>query len=192
MNQNERYKNYRNTLIGKQDADQMLKVFKNESDNNKYSNLIMDDEKYWIINITKHLMMPNPYHWHKANPSKIHIGSTFYTLYMHKQKDFVVLKTCILLPRLIGDYANNCSTFFIHFLRKKGFNKYEFTKETQSFDMCKFKLTNIKILIPVDKTEDDLIGLISMIDKFNEMVQETEQTVWDNFKLIKEKIKFEI
>lgn len=195
MNQNilrERYKNYRNTLIGKQDADQMLKVFKNESDDNKYSSLFMDDEKYWIINITKHLMMPNPYRWYEANPSKLHVGSTFFTLYMHKQKDFVVLKTCILLPKFSVNHANNCSTFFVHFLRKKGFHKHEFTKEIQNFDMYMFRLINIKILIPIDKTEDDLISLLSMIDKFNDMVQETEPQVWDNFNLIKEKVKFEI
>lgn len=190
----ERYKAYFNTLIGKQETDQMLYVFKNETDKNKYSSLVTDNGKNWVINITKHHMIENPWAW-MSNPDYIHGGSTFYSLYMFKEKDYVVLKTCIVLPRNSRNYSNNCSTFFINLLKKKGFFKYEFTSEQANFlsfdTRWGFKTNNIKILIPNDKTEDDLIDLISMIDKFNEYVPTIEQKDWDNMPLVKEKIKFE-
>jgi len=196
MNENafrERYRAYYNTLIGKHEADQMLKVFQNETDLNKYSNLFHEDEKYWIINITKHHMQENPYWWFEESAHLLHIYSSFYTLYMHKEKDFVVLKSCILLPQNSRNYINNCSTFFIQQLKQKGFTKYEFTKEvknalTKTFQ--NYKLNNIKIFVPVNKNEDDVIGLITMIDKFNEYVPTVPQQDWDNFTTISEKISF--
>lgn len=190
----ERYKSYFNTLIGKQETDQMLYVFKNEKDNNKYSSLVTDNGNNWVINITKHHMVENPWSWASDN-SYIHAGSTFYSLYMFKEKDFVVLKTCIVLPCNSRNYSNNCSSLFVSYLKKKRFFKYEFTTEQSNFlsfdSRFGFRTQNIKILIPNNKTEDDLIDLISMIDKFNEYVPTVEQKNWDNIPLMQEKIKFE-
>jgi len=190
----ERYKSYFNTLIGKQETDQMLYVFKNEQDHNKYSSLVTDNGKNWVINITKHHMIENPWRW-MTDTGYIHCGSTFYSLYMFKERDFVVLKTCIVIPHNSRNYSNNCTSFFVNILRKKGFFKYEFTQEQSNFlnfdQRWGFKTNSIKILITNDKTEDDLIDLISTIDRFNEYVPTIEQKNWDNITLIQEKIKFE-
>lgn len=183
MELNERYQKYYNTLVGKQSIEQYLKVFQNNNDDINFFACKSEDDKFWIVNITKLIYKSQLY-----VDKKYKIGNNCYTLYMQKNKDFVVLKASINNFLSSKQYNNNINTYVNYKLHKLGYTKSEFINGIKTllgyYQECK----TIKIFIPPDKSEEDLVELISFIDKLNDIVINQPGEVWDNMLSIKEKV----
>lgn len=189
---NDRYEKYYTTLIGKQLAEQYVDAFQNAEKSYRavYSNAFVENDDYWIINITKLFMKKPRYDNHERIA-----GSLAYTLYMHKHKDLVILKApniCSVYSNSSMPYDNNIRRYYSYKLNKLGYTKYEFLRDKKLLeaftDMYTYMNSTVKILIPKDKTDDDLVELFTFIDKFNDFVLMNPLNVWDDLKDIKKRV----
>ncbi|MFW6008493.1 MAG: hypothetical protein ACOCP8_04425 [archaeon] len=190
----ERYQEYRNTLAGKHEADQFLKVFKQEkNDNIKYSSIFCEQEKHWVINITKIEIKQASGLWLRDwEDQDVMSKITSHSLYMHKYKNLVVIKSGIACSEYNKIVNDNVRYNFISHLRKLGYSKYEFKNNIKPL-YDHYGTMNIKILIPKNKTSDDLVKLINMVEKFNDYLfninLSTLQDKNDHNKIVKFKIE---
>lgn len=194
MSFKDRYKLFCDVLMGKHIMDQMMIAFDGKSDENlKYSNVYIENEKFWILNVCKTIYKERS-SWMIEGP-KIIDKSFFYSLYMHKEKDLLIIK----LPVFSSGYQaininNNIKTYFGYNLKKMGFYKYEFTNEKKGFNNFgnkPLKQETIKILIPNEKNEDDFVKLLICSEKINTFIIDNDFEIWDNMVSVNEKVKID-
>jgi hypothetical protein len=193
---NERYKKYYTALIGKLSADQFLKRFQGKADHNKYTSIKTENDKYWILNTTKVICSKQRGFFENKEFLQID-GSLYYSLYMNKNKDMVVLKAPLMgfslgsTSRTNAD--NNIRYYLGAILKKLGFTKFEFNlaNKAQYGKSITYMTCPMKILIPNNKTEDDLANLMLIIDKLNDYISSHPYGYWEDAIAIKKHIKFD-
>lgn len=190
---NERYKRYCTTLIGKLTTEQFLQRFKGENES-KFTSIKTENEKYWILNTTK-LIFYKFKDWFSTNTKTALSGSLYYSLYMHKKRDFVVLKAPIMGFSLSSknNTNNNIRYYLKNILKEMGYTQFEFDlSQTNRFGEDKFNtLFAIKILIPKEKNEEDLSFLLLMLDNFNNYVFSQNSSIWEDAIKIQKFVKFD-
>lgn len=181
----QRYKDYCNALIGKQYGDQFLNIFEQRHENSKYSNVFLNSEKYWIMNITKLTELENTYY------SVSNHRLTLHNMYLHKHRDFAVLKANIIQSHSPAQNHNfNIKRYIGYRLKKLGFNHYEFNNKL-TYQSINTMTSIIKILIPPDKQGEHIVELITMIDKINNFICAHSFSVWNDTATINEFVKIE-
>lgn len=188
-----RYKLYRQTLLGKVTSDQFLEVFDkaktNEENKNTYSGSFVENETYWIGCISKIESSRN--HYYSTPDKEVFYNDVAFatTLYMHKFKDIVVAKVSLVTYGQWDNRSNVVNNVFMRMLKTLGYDKTDFNRETK--DYCKWRTRTVKILIPPDKTEDDLVELIQAVEKYNNFVRDNESSMstWDNLQMLCQTVK---
>jgi hypothetical protein len=188
---NARYDSYRTTLLGKQLAEQYLEVFENKKSKLvRYSNTSTEDDRFWIISIAKVMLDDTVYYHDSMKPIK---GAYTYTLYLSKNSDLAILVAPIIRVKYSPNYSNNIATYYKYILKKLNYSKVEFKRNQRPFGKYgPYSISDVKILVSQNKTDDDLIKVINTIERFNEYVLNTDLPIWDNFQSIKENVKFDI
>lgn len=185
-----RYKLYRQTLLGKVLADEYLELFdkKNTLDEyeakNRYSGSFVENDKWWIASISKIETSRN--HYYSSPDNQVYNNDVAFgnTLYMHKFKDMAVLKVSLIAYDQWNSRSNVINNVFMRMLKSLGYDKADFEREEKRY--IRWKTRTVKILIPENKTEDDLIHLIQSIEKYNKFIRDNENNdlTWDNLPML--------
>jgi hypothetical protein len=179
----ERYKDYCNVLKGKQIMEQYVNAF--EIKNEKFINNKNEKGNFLIYNTTRIMMDKDRYRTHMYNTEEYIKGSYSYSLYLHKIKDMVILVAPVINTLYNSNYDNNMMRYFKYKFRQLGFNCVEYDNRKVPFGPSgPYGIIRTKILIDIDKTQDDLQQLILFIEKLNNFIMNSQLTVWDNNKTI--------
>jgi len=183
-----RYKEYCDALIGKQYGDQYLNIFEQKFDDSKYSNIFLENDIYWIINITKTVIEK---HYFTQNPFIRNRGIFLHNMYLHKDRDFAVLKSNIIqLMHASNRNANYNIKRYIGFrLKQLGYNFFKFAEKIVYQNDTSTIL--VKILIPQDKLGEDIVKLLMIIDKINDFIINNPPSYWDDTVSVFNNVKIE-
>lgn len=188
-----RYKLYRRTLLGKILADEYVDVFNKKDDEynhkNKYSGSFVENDKWWIAAISK-LEISKRFNYSYSDNDYYDNDVAFSnTLYMHKYRNMAVLKTSLITYGQWTNTSNIVNNVFMRMLRSLGYFKADFEREEKLYD--RWRTRTVKILIPEDKTEDDLVHLLQSIEKYNNFIRDNTANMdnWDNLPIILKAVK---
>lgn len=180
----ERYKKYKSILINKQDIDNYSRIFENNKDDIKYLSSFVGDDQYWVMSITKITLNKQRKHISDyTGLSKSMSIPISYSLYMHKYKDLAVLKSPLICSSYDREYNNNIRFNFILKLKKINYLNYhintDIMKTHSDSNLIDYGTHKMKILIDKNKTGDDFIRLINLIDDFNKFVMDNNLSIWN-------------
>ena len=188
----EKFKQFCNILIGKNDMDQIMGAWDGENKNKIYNSIATQNDNFYIFNITK-----NAYNiiegWNIkddiANNLYFNdIGNSFYySLYMSKKTNSIIFKAPVILFRKnLNSENNNIANFLSLNLKKLNISKFEFIYKWKIFPNG--SLNEIKILMPESIDIDNFVRLINLIEGLNAFVINNGYRVWDNVNEIKKNV----
>jgi len=190
-----RFKKFCNILLGKNQMDQIMDTFDGESANKFYNSIATQNDKFYILNISK-LVYDIYDGWDIHNNTTcehkiINPGNSFYySLYMSKQTGSIIFKAPVIyFSRNQNNENNNIATFLSHNLKKLNIIKFEFLYKWKSF--YKGNLNEIKILIPDNMNEDNFVRLINLIEGLNNFLLKSDVRIWDNLNEVRKNVKID-
>ena len=185
----ERYRDYCTSLLGTANGEQFYLAFQGlDIENLKYNDYFFEDDKYWVGSTVKHVFAKTSAYYNYTS-SKVDITLS-HALYLHKYRDFAVLKSSIV-NRGSTIFDNPIREVFSYNIQKAGFSKleFEFKKERMFNNLI---TRNIKILIPSSANNEKFGLLLRIINTINDYIfDHNRSSSLDSFQTINENIKIE-